>query len=82
MGTNYYFRTRFKELQETYLQRIKKIGGRTLPDGWIHLGKKSGGWRFCWNPNTKVEVRRKKVVVTQIYSLSQQGIQRVLQRGN
>ena len=78
MGTNYYFRTRFKELQESYLERLKKIGGEPRNEEWIHLGKKSAGWRFCWNPNTKVRVLKGKTIVIQIYPLSQQGIQKIL----
>ena len=78
MGTNYYFRTRFKELQKSYLERLKKIGGEPRNEEWIHLGKKSAGWRFCWNPNTGVDVKAGRVVVTRLYLLNRQSIQMLL----
>ena len=78
MGTNYYFRTRFKELQKSYLERLKKIGGEPRNEEWIHLGKKSAGWRFCWNPNTGVDVKAGKIVVTRLYLLNRQSIQMLL----
>ena len=81
MGTNYYFRTRFKELQKSYLERLKKIGGEPRNEEWIHLGKKSAGWRFCWNPNTGVDVKAGRVIVTRLYLLSRQSIQILLMDG-
>ena len=81
MGTNYYFRTRFKELQESYLKRLKKIGGEPRNEEWIHLGKKSAGWRFCWNPNTGIEVKAGKIIVTRLYLLNRQSIQILLMDG-
>jgi hypothetical protein len=78
MGTNYYFRTRFKELQESYLERLKKIGGEPRNEEWIHLGKKSAGWRFCWNPNMGIDVKAGKIIVTRLYLLSRQSIQILL----
>jgi hypothetical protein len=81
MGTNYYFRTRFKELQESYLKRLKKIGGEPRNEEWIHLGKKSAGWRFCWNPNMGIDVKAGKIIVTRLYLLSRQSIQILLMDG-
>ena len=81
MGTNYYFRTRFKELQKSYLERLKKIGGEPRNEEWIHLGKKSAGWRFCWNPNTGIDVKEGRVIVTRLYLLNRQSIQILLMNG-
>ena len=75
MGTNYYFRHCEKLIQISYLKKLKTIGSEPYSDDWIHLGKKSMGWRFCWNPNVGVKKRGAKIIVTYIYPLSRKGIE-------
>lgn len=77
VGTNYYIRNKIEKINEDLIKKVKKIGGDTYNFSgfdWIHIGKFSGGWRFCWNPNLGIKKRYGKIIVTQLYPLSQEGI--------
>jgi hypothetical protein len=44
----------FKAIREkTYelYERFEPYSADAEPTGYIHLGKRSGGWKFLWNPN-------------------------------
>ena len=69
MGTNYYARLKpDSKLKEKLIEAIKndkfdvvtalsqKLYGDFGPyteGNVIHLGKRSGGWKFCWNTNAR-----------------------------
>ena len=77
MGTNYYIRNKIEEINKDLIKKVKRIGGDTYDVSgfdWIHIGKFSGGWRFCWNPNLGIKKRYGKIIVTQLYPLNREGI--------
>lgn len=43
-----------KLVQETYGSLEMSYEDEDLIGGVVHLGKRSGGWKFLWNPNVYV----------------------------
>lgn len=106
MGTNYYARLKPNaELKEKLIEAIKNdkydlvtslsqqlYGSRgTYDDGnIIHLGKRSGGWKFLWNTNARTTVKLdengnwdyiSKIPVF-LYPLTKEGIIKFLKDNN
>lgn len=78
-----------KNVQEMYGEYV---AGES-EGGLIHLGKKSGGWKFLWNPNVsnefsldnftenkKSKLLKPEYVLHKVYDLTKEGIQKFLQR--
>lgn len=97
MGTNYYARIlpkheRKKELIKAIEQNQFSVvtnltqelyGYRSTYDegAVIHLGKRSGGWKFLWNPNVRRRyVDKDKWKAEYLYPLTKKGISDFLHR--
>lgn len=74
------------EVQEMYGEYV---AGESEAGSLIHIGKKSGGWKFLWNPNVsnvwadsmKLDKENKPVyTLHKIYDLTAKGIMKFLQR--
>ena len=98
MGTNFYARilpteSQINELKDlidkkyfqTLLQQVEYLSGEsdeyTLRNV-IHLGKRSGGWKFLWNPNVRDDwnLKEGRHVYKFLYPLTRKGISEFLSR--
>ena len=82
---------------KTIIDLVNKIYSRLhidndeLVGGEVHLGKRSGGWKFLWNPNVYIsrdiykdedsgEYRLGKYIPEFLYPLTKDGIKEFIQR--
>lgn len=78
----------FNDIEDKVLTLYGKIHinyeTMSLSGGKIHLGKRSVGWKFLWNPNifTYKDYRNNKLIGLSIYSLNKQGILSFISQDN
>ena len=82
---------------KTIIDLVNKLYSRLhldndeLVGGEVHLGKRSGGWKFLWNPNVYIsrdiykdedtgEYRLGKYIPEFLYPLTKEGIKEFIQR--
>lgn len=65
------------KVSDLYASPHIDFGTMTLKGGYIHLGKRSAGWKFLWNPNIyayKDYQENYKIKTLSIYPLTKSGI--------
>lgn len=83
----------FETIEELTVKLYSRLhlDNNELVGGSVHLGKRSGGWKFLWNPNVYIirdiykdedrgEYRLGKYVGKFLYKLSKEGIKEFIQR--
>lgn len=76
----------FDEVEKLFQDLYGKVyfNGKELRYGIVHLGQRTAGWKFLWNPNLykKVEYNPKPSTPVMVYELNKKSIKEFIDRND